>query len=349
MSPGSGPAAGGTSVTIAGSGFTGATDVSFGGTPAASYTVDGDAQITATSPAHAAATVDVTVTAPGGTSAISVNDEFTFQPVASGCTTACIGVGDATQLETDAGTHPMKFPVTLSEPATQTVTVDYTVVEGTATGGTKAGPGVDYKIKSGTIKFKLNTNKGVTPIAKTIAIPVYGDTDTESDETFTVVLSNPTGGYTIGSGTGTGDCGSSVGCSTGTIVNDDGIASGLTMGIGDTSIVSAHDGKQSIKLPVTLSDKALTTVTVDVTVTPGTATYSKKATERRRLRRQGLQDPDLQAGEHAEGDLVADLGGSGDRAGPGLHRHALQRERQRQHRDRGPLLRHGDHPRPVLT
>ncbi len=78
VSPSSGPAAGGTSVTIAGSGFTGATDVSFGGTPAASYTVDGDAQITATSPAHLAGTVDVSVTGPGGTSAISGADEFTF-------------------------------------------------------------------------------------------------------------------------------------------------------------------------------------------------------------------------------------------------------------------------------
>ncbi len=206
-----------------------------------------------------------------------MNDEFTFQSVASGCTTACIGVGDATQLETDSGTHPMKFAVTLSEPATQTVTVDYTITAGTATGGTKPGAGVDYKVKSGTLTFKLNLNKGVTPIAKTIAVPVYGDTDTgEPNETLSVTLSNPTGGYAIGSGTGTGDCGSSPGCATGTIVNDDPAVSAFTMGVGDGSIVAAHSGKQSLKLPVTLSSKALTTVTVDYTVTPGTATYSAK-------------------------------------------------------------------------
>ncbi len=276
VSPASGPAGGGTSVTITGTALTGATDVSFGATPAASFTVDNDTQITATSPAHAAATVDVTATTPGGTTAITANDEFTFESVTSGCSTSCIGLGDASQMETDAGHHPLKFAVTLSEPATQLVTVDYTVTDGTATGAAKPGPGDDYKIKSGTLKFKPSAKTLLTPISKTIAIQVYGDTDTESNETFSVTLSNPTGGYTIGTGTGTGDCGASDGCATGTILNDDGITSGLTLGVGDGSIVSAHSGKQKLKLPVTLSDKALTNVTVDYTVTPGTATYSKK-------------------------------------------------------------------------
>src|SRR5207237_9640093 len=71
-------AAGGTSVTITGSEFTGATSVKFGATSAASFTVDTDGQITAVSPAHAAATVDVTVTTVGGTSATSGSDQFTF-------------------------------------------------------------------------------------------------------------------------------------------------------------------------------------------------------------------------------------------------------------------------------
>lgn len=52
----------------------------------------------------------------------------------------------------------------------------------------------------------------------------------------------------------------------------------MTLGVGDGSIFSARSGKQSIKLPVTLSGQATTTVTIDYTVNPGTATYSQKAT-----------------------------------------------------------------------
>ena len=78
LSPTSGPAAGGTSVVITGTGFTGATAVTFGGT-AAGYVVDSDTQITATSPAGAG-TVDVRVTTPNGTSANTAVDDYTYDP-----------------------------------------------------------------------------------------------------------------------------------------------------------------------------------------------------------------------------------------------------------------------------
>ena len=78
VAPTSGPTTGGTSVTITGSGFTGAIAVSFGGTPATSPHVASDTQITATSPAHAAGPVDVTVTTPAGTSATNNTDQFIY-------------------------------------------------------------------------------------------------------------------------------------------------------------------------------------------------------------------------------------------------------------------------------
>ncbi len=84
LSPTSGPATGATSVTITGTGFTGATAVSFGATSAASFTVNSDTSITAVSPAHVAATVDVTVGTVGGTSAVSANDQFTFTATGGG-------------------------------------------------------------------------------------------------------------------------------------------------------------------------------------------------------------------------------------------------------------------------
>ena len=78
VSPPSDTTDGGTPVTISGSGLTFATAVSFGGTPATSFTVDSDTSITATSPPEAAGTVDLTVTTAGGASATSAADQYTF-------------------------------------------------------------------------------------------------------------------------------------------------------------------------------------------------------------------------------------------------------------------------------
>ncbi|NOU48613.1 MAG: hypothetical protein HOO86_16350, partial [Bacteroidales bacterium] len=78
ISPTSGSTTGGTSVTITGTNLTGATAVSFGGTAATGYTVNSATQITATSPAKSAGTVDITITTAGGTSATSASDQFTY-------------------------------------------------------------------------------------------------------------------------------------------------------------------------------------------------------------------------------------------------------------------------------
>jgi hypothetical protein len=77
-----GPAAGGTSVIITGTNFTGASAVKFGSTTAASFTVNSDTSITAVSPAGTG-TVDVTVTTPSGTSATSSTDHFSYGPTVS--------------------------------------------------------------------------------------------------------------------------------------------------------------------------------------------------------------------------------------------------------------------------
>ncbi|MFD6334919.1 IPT/TIG domain-containing protein [Streptomyces niveus] len=69
VAPGNGPTAGGTSVTLTGTGFTGATSVTFAGLPATSFTVNSATQITAVTPAGGAGAAVVTVTTPGGTSA----------------------------------------------------------------------------------------------------------------------------------------------------------------------------------------------------------------------------------------------------------------------------------------
>ncbi|HVE47465.1 MAG TPA: kelch repeat-containing protein [Acidimicrobiales bacterium] len=74
VSPAGGTSAGGTRVTVTGTGFFPAAKVEFGGTPASEVTVASDTEIVALSPPHAAGTVPLTVASPQG----SASGEFTY-------------------------------------------------------------------------------------------------------------------------------------------------------------------------------------------------------------------------------------------------------------------------------
>src|SRR5204862_152124 len=107
VTPKTGPTTGATTVTIMGTNLTGATAVDFGATPAAKFTVTSSTSITATSPAHAAGLVDVTVTTAGGTSAISLKDHYKFTPlVASVSPTGGPGAGGTTVTVNGSGFAP---------------------------------------------------------------------------------------------------------------------------------------------------------------------------------------------------------------------------------------------------
>jgi hypothetical protein len=67
------------------------------------------------------------------------------------------------------------------------VSVQLTTGGGTATGG------VDYGNVSTTVVFGLNET------TKTVVVPIFQDTDAEGNETFSVTLSNPSQGVTLGS------------------------------------------------------------------------------------------------------------------------------------------------------
>ncbi len=77
VSPAGGPAAGETTVTLTGTGFTGATGVSFGASPGTDLQVVSDTVITVTSP-PGSGTVDVRVEGPGGTSPTGPNSRFVY-------------------------------------------------------------------------------------------------------------------------------------------------------------------------------------------------------------------------------------------------------------------------------
>ncbi|KAJ5974732.1 hypothetical protein N7481_011942 [Penicillium waksmanii] len=101
--PTTGVTAGGDSVAITGTGFTGTTSVKFGTTPATSISVIDDGDITAVIPAHLAGTVPINITTPGGTDS-SLSFSFQPSPVISSITpTAGPTIGGTAVTITGAG------------------------------------------------------------------------------------------------------------------------------------------------------------------------------------------------------------------------------------------------------
>jgi hypothetical protein len=158
VSPNSGPTAGGTTVTITGTGLVGATDVTFGTTPATGFTINSATSITATVPSGTG-TADIHVTTAGGASATSGGDQFSYVvaptvtavspnngPTAGGTTVTITGTGLVGATEVTFGTTAATdftihgaTSITATAPA-GTGTVDVHV---STTGGTSAASGGD--------------------------------------------------------------------------------------------------------------------------------------------------------------------------------------------------------------
>ena len=77
VSPTQGSPTGDTTVTITGCNFTGVTSVMFGSTPAVSFTVNSDTQITAVAPAGTGQ-VNIVLNGPHGTSPVSIATQFSY-------------------------------------------------------------------------------------------------------------------------------------------------------------------------------------------------------------------------------------------------------------------------------
>jgi len=184
LTPANGPAAGGSSVTITGSGFIGATAVNFGATDATTFTVDNDASITATAPAGTAgSTVDVTVTnASAETSATGIADQYTYDfpvptvtslsptngPAAGGTSVTITGSGFSGATAVNFGADPATgftinnaTQITATAPAgTGGSTVDVTVTTPAGTSSTSgAGNNYSYDVPAPTVTA-LNPTHG---------------------------------------------------------------------------------------------------------------------------------------------------------------------------------------------
>ena len=191
------------------------------------------------------AAVGITVPVAG----VVLRDDSTTVGAASSPTFAA---GSAGAVEGDSKTRTAYLPVTLSDRATNQVTVQYAVTAGSAT----AGP--DFKVRSGTLTFAAGG--AGTPVRKLVAVTVNSDTTPESSETFTLTLSNATGGAVIGRATGTG-----------TIIDDD-PGTGVRIGVGDAAIAEGDTGpSRPATIAVTLSNTATSTVSVGYQLAAGTA------------------------------------------------------------------------------
>jgi len=140
---------------------------------------------------------------------------------------------------------PANLPVSLSASSGKTVTVNYAVTGGTATGG-----GVDYTLANGTLTF----SPGVTK--KAIVLTVNNDTIDENDETVEITLSGAVNSV-LGAGT----------VFTYTIQNDDGPTVSFA-----TDSSSGSESVSPVNLSVVLSAASASPVTVSYGVTGGTAT-----------------------------------------------------------------------------
>ena len=166
---------------------------------------------------------------------------------------ARVSVSDVTISESDAGFRTASFAVTLDEPSAVPVSITYSLV------GDSADAGSDFVARGGIVTFKLNS-RGVTPVSKPINVKINGDTFPELDETFKVVLSQPSPGLTVQRGVGFG-----------TVRNDD-PNGGATLSIGSAAVTEGNVGVRVVKIPITLSSVAAASVSMTVATTSGSAT-----------------------------------------------------------------------------
>jgi hypothetical protein len=152
-----------------------------------------------------------------------------------------ISINDVTLNEADSGSTPFNFTISLSNPAQDTITVNYQTQDNSAT-----APSDYASITTTTLTFNPDET------SKTVTVLVNGDTAFEPNETFFVNLSNNSFNSTLPFGTK----------GTGTITNDDAIP---TVQFASASS-SGAESASLVDLQVTLSNTTYQTVIVNYIV-----------------------------------------------------------------------------------
>ena len=221
-----------------------------------------DITITATDDALSETAEGFTVTL--GTITSDLSDQLSLKSNASSAT-ATISASDPITISisgpssVDEGDTTTTYTVSLSPSGvkpSEDLTVSYATADGTATVA-----GKDYTSKSGTLTFS-ETAAG----SQTFTVQTKEDTTDESDETFTVSISSPTGGG------GTTSLGTAKSVTT-TITDDDDAPTGITLSASPSSL-GEDDGKTDITVTATLDGESTRTSATVVTIgtLSGTAT-----------------------------------------------------------------------------
>ena len=150
---------------------------------------------------------------------------------------------DLSVTEGNSGSKLATLPFSLSKAASDTVSVDYTTLDVTATAGS------DYTALSGTLSFAPGETR------KSLSISIAGDTVMEPNETFRLLLSNPNGlelPRTL---------------AIATLVNDD----KPKIAIANASIREGNSGNTQVQVLVSLSAPATDPVTVQYSTLDFTA------------------------------------------------------------------------------
>jgi hypothetical protein len=155
-----------------------------------------------------------------------------------------LSVNDVAVVEGNAGTTTATFTVTLSAASGRTVTVDWATADDSAT------QPADYTASFGPLTFVPGDT------TETFDVSVRGDLTAELDETFRVVLTNPSNAM-LADPQGLG-----------TITDDELLP---VIDIDEPSIVEGQSGTNSINFSVILSHPSAMAVSVDWTTVPGTA------------------------------------------------------------------------------
>jgi len=152
-----------------------------------------------------------------------------------------ISINDISVNEGDAGAQTATFTVTLSASSPQRVSLNYSTADGTATAANDYVPAV---------RRIVSVPPGQT--SATFNIQIVGDLSVEPDETFSVNLSNASGGTIVD---GQGVC---------TIVNDDGVLSTLQF---SASAIQQNEGDGRATFTVMRTGNITGIVTVDYRTT----------------------------------------------------------------------------------